>query len=52
MAAGSFTGSETYGVFGGGFSILLGNIFFGPSADITTLEGSDPSFTANLGVIF
>ncbi len=48
----SITGSETYGVFSGGFVLMLGSVFLGPSAAMTTLEGADPIFSAHLGVMF
>ncbi|MGH7541742.1 MAG: hypothetical protein ACRELC_12155 [Gemmatimonadota bacterium] len=48
----SVTGSDTYGVFGGGVTLAVGNFFFGPSASISTLDGADPVFGAQLGVAF
>lgn len=48
----SVTESETYGSFSGAFLLAGNSVYAGPSASVTTLEGSDPVFSATLGFTF
>lgn len=48
----SATDSETYGSFSGSLVMDFGSIYLGPSASITSLEGSDPVFSVTLGVVY
>lgn len=48
----SETDSETYGSFSGALMVAGESVYAGPSASITTLEGSDPVFSITLGFAF
>lgn len=46
------TDSETYGMFWTGFVIAAGSVYLGPRVTFFTRSGTDPEFSAELGVVF